>query len=283
MGTFVRAAIYEQVHMNLPWYKNLEPLLKLDEIYSLDHVTASRILKPNIKKTKNPAEKSHNSNITKWLDGLGHNRITPNPSKKFRTSTIINKCTDYFKQCWSNIKSNSSKLAFYDTCKTEFCRELYLSTSKGMACRSSMTRLRISAHDLEIEAGRYDGLERSQRTCKWCHLSMGENITESEEHLLFSCDLYSNHRQKLISRLNQKLSPIHSELELPFTSITFNNLRCYFASLMSPNSNLIDAYWDKPIYPPSNPIQSMQNQIVNCLCSYVRNCFDHRKEFLQNL
>ena len=39
-GSYVYAALQEQQSLNLSWFKNLEPLLKLDGIYNEDHITA---------------------------------------------------------------------------------------------------------------------------------------------------------------------------------------------------------------------------------------------------
>ena len=43
--SLVNAALKEQNLLKFPWFKNIEPLLKLDEIFHLDHVSAHRILK----------------------------------------------------------------------------------------------------------------------------------------------------------------------------------------------------------------------------------------------
>ena len=49
-NSFAYAALCEQKAHNLPWYKNIESLLKLDEIYDLDHVTAHRVMKTTASK-----------------------------------------------------------------------------------------------------------------------------------------------------------------------------------------------------------------------------------------
>ena len=49
-NSFITAALKEQKKLKLPWYKNLESLLKMDEIYNLDHVTAHRIMNRSNKK-----------------------------------------------------------------------------------------------------------------------------------------------------------------------------------------------------------------------------------------
>jgi hypothetical protein len=40
------AALREQKSMKLPWYMNIKPLLKLNNLYSLDHVSAFKITQP---------------------------------------------------------------------------------------------------------------------------------------------------------------------------------------------------------------------------------------------
>ena len=41
----MKTALNEQNSLKLPWFKNVEPLLKLDEIYHPDHVTAFHTIK----------------------------------------------------------------------------------------------------------------------------------------------------------------------------------------------------------------------------------------------
>lgn len=61
-----------------------------------------------------------------------------------------------------------------------------------------MTRLRISAHDLKIETGRYSNQVREERTCSWCKLVLGINVIENEQHFLFECDLYNIPRREFL-------------------------------------------------------------------------------------
>ena len=57
-ASFVFAALQEQKRLNLSWYKNIRSLLKLDEIYFKDHVTAHRIMnyKPCVTHPQTPPE-----------------------------------------------------------------------------------------------------------------------------------------------------------------------------------------------------------------------------------
>ena len=56
-NSFAYAALCEQKAHNLHWYKNIESLLKLDEIYDLDHVTAHRVMKTTASKNNKNNQK----------------------------------------------------------------------------------------------------------------------------------------------------------------------------------------------------------------------------------
>ena len=58
--------------------------------------------------------------------------------------------------------------------------------------RSALTRLRISAHDLNIERGRYVGIDRRDRLCNCCNMS----VIEDEYHFLLVCPLYRELRMR---------------------------------------------------------------------------------------
>ena len=64
--------------------------------------------------------------------------------------------------------------------------------------RKSLTRLRISCHNLYIERGRYETplVPRIDRWCAYCCLSQGRKPIEDENHVLISCPLYSTIREK---------------------------------------------------------------------------------------
>ena len=156
-NSFVAAALKEQKSLNLPWYRYIKPLLELDEIYKLDQVTAHRILNTN---SANKAAHNPVSDRKVLKDSLKNQSnvsqsIKPLYSKKYRIPKIIEALTNQFKKCWQYQKSTSSKLSFYHSIKHTFNREPYLYLCKGFSRRYSTTKLRISAHDLHIEKGRY--------------------------------------------------------------------------------------------------------------------------------
>ena len=132
----------------------------------------------------------------------------PKKSKKFRVNVIMEALRNNFESNWIHVKSHSSKLSYYHSIKKKFNREIYLDLVKGFSRRLSTTRLRISAHDYNIERGRYKNIPRENRICDWCKTSMGADLVQDEKHVLFSCDLYQKHRAKLLTNLNKAIKKL---------------------------------------------------------------------------
>ena len=61
-----------------------------------------------------------------------------------------------------------------------------------------MAKLRISAHNLAIEKGRYNNISRLNATCPVC--SMGS--VENEDHFLLECTAYRQLREDFFRKLN---------------------------------------------------------------------------------
>ena len=79
---------------------------------------------------------------------------------------------------------NSKRLNYlYTKLKLNYSEESYLSSITYHKYRSAITRLRISAHFLPIETGRYEGTPREKRVCPLCFSrSIGD-----EQHYLMYC------------------------------------------------------------------------------------------------
>ena len=73
--------------------------------------------------------------------------------------------------------------------------EKYLDVIKETHLRSTLSKLRLSSHLLNIETDRHDNIDIGQRICKCCNM---KNI-ESEYHFLLVCPLYSSLRKKHLS------------------------------------------------------------------------------------
>ena len=75
------AALKEQKDLKLPWFRNIEPLLKLDDIFHTDHVSAYHILSKQTQRTKTD-NKMNNEVINNVKNSLS--KIKPLPSGQFR-------------------------------------------------------------------------------------------------------------------------------------------------------------------------------------------------------
>ena len=95
----------------------------------------------------------------------------------------------------------SGKLDTYFGIKKSFEREPYLCMSK-FSLRKALCKLRISAHQLMIELGRYkkNKLQRDERICKKCDTG---NV-EDEFHFLFECSNYNIERRDFFTTINSK-------------------------------------------------------------------------------
>ena len=303
--SLVSAALKEQKALNLPWYAKIKPLLKLDEIYSLDHVSAFRVLNPKSKIIKpiditNQSTKETNEALKESQTGNCElpsylKRSKPIESKKFRTVKIIDHLTEQFKKSWEYQKSTSSKLSFYHSIKSSFGREPYLDCCKGFSRRYCTTQLRISAHDLQIERGRYLNLSRDERICSWCKTSMGQSKIEDESHVLFECDLYSTLRSKLITNLNKTPSLDHYESiqvtheSLKLTTSTLNKVN--LMSILSPYCMDTDLKTFihpcqipeiKPKSPAFTSLLERRAYAINCICTYFLKCSEERKKLAES-
>ena len=68
--------------------------------------------------------------------------------------------------------------------------------------RSLYTQLRLGILPLEIEIGRYKGIELNNRICQLCNL----NKIESEIHFVTECTAYLDERRILYNKCNVKLN-----------------------------------------------------------------------------
>ena len=65
--------------------------------------------------------------------------------------------------------------------------------------RKIITKFRISAHDLEIERGRYRGLKADRRTCNLC-----QSVVEDEVHFLMECPNFKPVRKPILESISSK-------------------------------------------------------------------------------
>ena len=97
----------------------------------------------------------------------------------------------------ANVYSNG-KLRCYFSFKCNFGFENNLSIVRSFEHKKHITKLRISAHKLQIEVGRYQGTLPQNRVCHRCNT--GE--IDDEMHYLFKCVKLPKKEQNLMIRLH---------------------------------------------------------------------------------
>ena len=136
------------------------------------------------------------------LDGKGNlGSKTLLNHKRFWKRYIRGKIQEYEqKMWWSNLTErhediSQSKTRTYVTFKKTLRLEKYLQAHSDAQGRAIHTSLRSGTNKLEIEIGRWSGIEKSRRFCKQCDLKE----VESEMHFLMHCPRYEALRDKFYS------------------------------------------------------------------------------------
>ena len=167
------------------------------------------------------------TNLTKLTARFNTNN-DPTSSQLCTTRTSISvaqQIKEFFVNHWKSSINTSPKLEFYSRIKKEFLAEPYLSHIKIPSHRASVTRMRISAHNLYVERGRYvrPPIPRESRWCVYCFMQNNEKLIEDETHVLLVCPLYQSIKERLLG----------SNHIVPLT------IECMFLSSESPNASKI--------------------------------------------
>ena len=85
-----------------------------------------------------------------------------------------------------------NKLRTYATFKETHTLEPYLHQVSSFNNRRDITKLRLSAHKLEIESGRHHNIPSDLRFCPHCPDKVGD-----EKHFIISCSKLTNERSSL--------------------------------------------------------------------------------------
>ena len=93
-----------------------------------------------------------------------------------------------------------NKLRFYKTFKSCFKTEPYIDMVHSRNQRSNLTRVRTSAHTLEVELLRYrvPPVPYSERYCRYCTIQ----VPGDEIHFLNFCETFRNKRQCFLGKLS---------------------------------------------------------------------------------
>ena len=136
---------------------------------------------------------------------------------------------------WEEKQNNfddHSKLKTYSLIKRNYGFENYLDVVKQCKYRNAITRLRVSAHALEIEAGRHSNppIPRNERVCKTCR------VLDDEKHFLMECSLNQLERRNLFLKYNElyrdfNLMPTNEKFKLLF-SVKDSSLLTYLGKFI---------------------------------------------------
>ena len=101
---------------------------------------------------------------------------------------------------WHEAINNSSKLSTYSSFKSLLEPEKYMHCISNRSYRIALAKFRCSNHSLYIESGRKQGIDVTERTCKFCE-TISHSVIEDEYHFLCKCPLYHNQRKELLPNL----------------------------------------------------------------------------------
>lgn len=132
---------------------------------------------------------------------------------------------------------NHNKLRFYTTLKSSFTIEPYVQSVINRNQRNWITRLRISAHTLRIEQGRYTVpvTPINERICKYCECDIDNRdprtnnrdpYIDDETHFLLNCDVFDIKRSCLfgkISSIDKKFASLSAQQKLATLLCPSNN------------------------------------------------------------
>ena len=117
-------------------------------------------------------------------------------NSKLFLSIFKQRVHDTFIQTWESRLNDSSRALFYNNIRN-FHFQSYLKVCNISKFRQSLTRLRLSSHRLEIEAGRWNKPNPTpfhERKCRICH------ILEDEYHFVLECPLYTTLRKQYLKK-----------------------------------------------------------------------------------
>ena len=150
---------------------------------------------------KNDVDNNNSYNGLNWafqvkciLDQIGMHDYWLNQfdADYININLIKQRIFDIYHQSWYADINNSNRFETYSRFKHTFQVETYLNILLDKKFRISLSKFRLSSHNLAIERGRYENIPRNERKCIFCNL----NVIESEYHLLLVCPFYIELRRK---------------------------------------------------------------------------------------
>jgi exonuclease III len=146
---------------------------------------------------------------------------------------------DKYDNYWMHhINNFQPKLRSYCIFKQNFSPENYVIMCRR-SLRANFSRLRISAHSLKIERGRYLRIPLENRICSLCDAKE----VEDESHFMIRCSFYSDFRTKMFSDISEALSinlDTMSDLDMFHLLMSVSDFDC-----ITPVLTFINSAFDK--------------------------------------
>ena len=143
---------------------------------------------------------SSNSNWCQTIQILNANLGLHSRQKEIKNFAFSAKRTmrDLFIRYWEQElqlarQEQGGRRKFYAQTKKRFQTESYLSLPVFQD-RQRITKLISSTHNLEIEKGRHQNIDRDRRKCTMCDL----DLVEDENHFILHCPAYTNIRTEIL-------------------------------------------------------------------------------------
>ena len=176
--------------------KNLPPSRLIREVYETDKEMSSAGLKTINTFVQDAKDRA---NLTQTVKT---NEINSQISKSYKL--MINNKLEQLKSI-----TDENKLHTFSSIYNDFQLQSYLTFGLSKELTKELTKLRISAHDLLIERGRYckPKLPRNQRLCTQC------NEIENEEHFILFCNKFIDSRKQLLSTYNVSIENTYPNTE----------------------------------------------------------------------
>ena len=153
---------------------------------------------------KNDADCGHSN----WVSHARDLQLRYEIEQSDTRAVIEAKVITYFQsQVLENVNkylTENKKLHLYASFKTTYKFEPYLDFIQDFTVRSTLAKLRISAHNLQIETGRFskNKTPREERFCPYCK-TLNIFTVENEVHFLLSCSLFNEERQKFLDEIHR--------------------------------------------------------------------------------
>ena len=116
-----------------------------------------------------------------------------NKEAKGVLSLVRQRLQDAFLQHVFSSFESSNKCLLYKHIVDHITLQNYLKKPLPLLSKKLICKLRLSAHTLLIETGRYRGIPRDQRICPLCNSDV-----EDEFHFFVKCKFYSSLRKKYL-------------------------------------------------------------------------------------